>query len=247
MQSFKFHCNPTAVTYESYCKTLDSIVTLNEAWSIPTELIAFVKQVTSMIVRLGGEIDMAGEALVTALKERDAYLLLKAVGFSLKALYHMFTLVINVEKLGMLSLSRALLRTTILQDLRSGAMKVDDFLKAHPELKQITGMMLAGCLLCMWFFHSHTGVFEHDFNIAHIADAAAGKFTIRDLLLSAEGILFFTLFASGVGIGISFPWMVEGESAFTLALVYTLVSNCRKKDTEANKLLTFLRSHIKFA
>lgn len=104
--------------------------------------------------------------------------------------------------------------------------KLDQWLKEHPKLKKIGGVVVAGILLYIWLNMTFVGDFKYDFNLTDAVAALNGKYSLANLFAGTDGTKLLMLFATGV-IGISFPWPGSTSIKLLVALIKS-ISNWTK-------------------
>ena len=219
-------------SYEEYCASIDVLTQdadLLEGW--------FNKTVDAA-VRLAGKVwsreksamrdaiaDIAKHAKCTKehvgamLKSRNVYEVFVSFGFSITALVETVLAATRVLHAGLKQVFVALYETKVVQDLKSGAVKVDEVLERYPVLKKVTGPVLAGVLFLMWTESAFTGNMDADFDMEAIRHAFIGEYSIADLFVSPDGLLLITLFA--VGEGLTLSWFGSTNANALAGLIYT--------------------------
>lgn len=110
----------------------------------------------------------------------------------------------------------------ITQFTRDNLKKLDNFLKTHPILKRITGVVVAGILIYVWTTMSFTGHLIQDFDLVDAWNALLGKFSLSDLFTSPVGSKMLFLFLTGSTLGLSFPWPGTLSVKFIVAIINSL-------------------------
>jgi len=154
------------------------------------------------------------DEVLGALKRTKTFQFLKAIRFKLDPLLKGIKTAFKLTRMGLDRVTKEIAQSGILAKLRDGTMKVDEFLKKYPIVKQVAGPVLAGLLLWCWLNMSFIGDPQSDFDLMDVANAFLGKFTLTDLLTSQAGIENILLTVFGLATGISFPWI--GTTAFQL-------------------------------
>jgi hypothetical protein len=228
MKSFKqYSCEQHLVTYEQYQAVLDGqIVEAVRA----TRLVAKLRD---HLIDVGKDLKISYDAIASAFKQRPLFEIMKMFGFSF----------LNMSKavLGSLGLMNVLItdvfkqmeETGDLDRLKSGTMKAEEAIKKYPKLKKVTGPMVASFLIYKWQNAAFTGNFKSDFDMTDILEAAAGKYTIENLLASPESLSGMLKVFLGAVVGISFPWGMILPASLYLAFTYTAFVKAR--DAKAAK------------
>ena len=103
--------------------------------------------------------------------------------------------------------------------------KLDDYFKGHPIAKRITGIVLGGLLLFMWFKMADIGDPEWDFDMSEVFDALSGRYSFTDIFSGPSGSML--LLSLLVGTVVSFPWPGPGSVIFVYSIVNTLIKKLR--------------------
>ena len=106
--------------------------------------------------------------------------------------------------------------------------KLDAFLQKHPKLARASGLAVAGILIFIWLNMSFTGKLDADFDLTDMVKALQGNYSIADIFAGKEGYHLLMLFASGVFMGVSFPWPGPTAPLFISAVVSSII-RARKK------------------
>jgi len=206
-----------ALTYEGYCYQLDcTAMGISETTLIDN----LGDEVYEYIHRIAQEVSLPVKALVDALKNKDTFKLLTAVGYSIKALVDLVIGAIRLIRSGIIEVFREIHRGGYVDFLKKGAIDMDKLLKKFPLLKKMTGPMVGGVLLVMWFQQAFIGDPDEDFNMDYIVDAVKGKFSLYDLFVSPTGM--FDVLLLVLGGYMEFGWWLNTHIEFMIAaLIYT--------------------------
>lgn len=214
---------PTSIPYASYCMTLDLVEahlltgqeTAGLFGDIGAAIIPYVKQ-------LAEEFKLGFSDIISALKNRDFFKLLKAVGFNLKTLAKAVLTAGKFINSSLKTVFQKIERSGFMKKIKSGAMKVDQLLNEFPILKKLVGPLLGGLLLFMWIKMSFMGDFDSDFDMSDIINAFTGHFSIHDLLTTANGLQSLAQFILGATTGLGFIWLASSELNLLVGIFYTL-------------------------
>jgi len=216
------------ISYDVYCDAIDKIMenNLDESLfdgikNIKGSIVKVFTDLKDTIKELSNQFKLSIKDIVIAFKQRDVFMLLKTIGFKIKVLFKSINALTKAVRGGLFSIFAEISNSGIMKKIKSGTMKIDDFLNKYPKLKKISGIVIAGLLLYMWLNMTFIGDLDYDFNFLDISNALKGSFSITDLFLSPSGIMLISLFATGSGLGISVPWLGASLYNFTLAIVYT--------------------------
>jgi hypothetical protein len=235
------------VTYEIYCDVLNTFIpdTLTEGFfdnirhaKLSRELFKVFTDLRNNMENIAKESKMNFADLVQAFKSRDVFAILKSFGFSIGLMFQSILAFTGAVRGGLLEIFRDMHRRGVFQQLRKGAIKIDEVMKRYPKLTRVTGIIIAGLLLYMWLNMTFIGDLDYDFNFSDIHAALLGTFSIANLFASPEGLMLITLFGTGAALGISFPWLGKSLYNFVVALIYTVYARMKgKKDISVVKSL----------
>lgn len=203
-------------------------------------LLTVFKSIKSEIESIAESIGIGVRELVDAFKQRDVFLMLKAIGFNIGILMKGIHQLTGLIRQGLLGIFKEIHDLGLVQRIKSGAMKVDDVLNKYPLLKKVSGIAVAGILFYIWLNMTFIGNLDYDFNFSDMVAALKGNYTISDMFISPEGLLLMTLFNTGSLI--SAPWLGSTMYNLILALTYTGYVHLKKNDYE---VLRKLKSKIK--
>ena len=243
---------PQDITYELYCEIINDQISLDENimnyiknLRLSRELVIVFRNLKSELSKIAQEFKLNYSELIKAFQHKDAYKVLKAFGFNLVLLFKGMNQLTSFIHGGLLEVFRAIHRTKAIQKLRSGALKVDEFLDQYPILKKVGGVAVAALLVYLWINMTFIGNLDYDFNFSDVVAALKGTFTITNLFLSPEGLMLVSLFGTGVIFGLSIPWLGKTLYNLILAIFYTIYSKIKgDKDIlqkVKNKMLSFSR------
>ncbi len=85
--------------------------------------------------------------------------------------------------------------------------ELDTWLQANPKMKRLGGFAVGGILVFIWLNMSFTGDIEYDFDFSDIIGALLGDFSLENIFGGDKGLKMLSLLASGVFVGLSFPWV----------------------------------------
>lgn len=200
--------------YKRWIKYLDSLTTQIVAES------AFDTGLQKSIEKISSDIEVPKDRLIDALKSKSIFKILSAVGFSVKKLFDLLVHSVRLIKNGVIDAIKDLYDSGKVDQLKKGTIKIDEILKDHPILKQLTGPVIGGVLFLIWMKAAFIGDPEEDFNMSYIVDAIKGKYSLYDLFVSPQGI--FDLLLVAVGSVFSFDWLLATEiEGLIVALIYT--------------------------
>lgn len=223
------------ITYELYEKTIPYLFSdeytekdLNEGvkdilgavkGKVSDKIVATFKEVKKDLTELADDYKIAKDVFVKTFKSKEMFDLLKAFGFSLKAVLKSVNTLTGFVRKGLFDVFKELHKTKTFQKIRSGAVKVDDVVNKHPILNRIGGVGMAGLLFFIWTQMTFIGDMDYDMDFSNITAALAGDYSIADLLASPQGLMLGTLFATGGFMSV--PWMGSTLKNLLIALTYT--------------------------
>lgn len=229
------HASAANVTYTQYVTALSHPVGDIRAWSVPGALGAFIREAKEALGKIAEVTGESVDALLEAFKSKDLFSIFKAAGFSLKKLYHAVQAFTGLIPKGLQAFFQHMQDGKILKALKSGSLRVDEFLDQYPILKKLAGPAMAGLLLYMWYHMAFTGNADFDLDLSSVVTALKGQFSVYDLFASPGGLT--ALCALGVGLS-GFGgavWLGAAMSNLVLALLFTGAK--KAKETEMFKRL----------
>jgi hypothetical protein len=216
------------ITYEIYCHLLTDTTYLDEDIITYIRNLRLTREWINIFRHLKRELDKIAKDfkinyldIVKSFQNKDVYNFLKAFRFNIRLILRGFTELSAFFRSGLLAVFKSIYRTKAIQKLRSGALKVDEFLNRYPLLKKIGGLAIAALLLYIWLNMTFIGDLDYDFNFSDIVGALKGSFSIADLFVSPSGLMLVTLFGSGAALGLSMPWLGKKAYNLILAIFYT--------------------------
>lgn len=214
------------VSYDQYCIALASMrlpANKVQAFNLPGPLAKFVNDLKGQLQEMAELVGVGLRDLIRALMNRNAFALLKALRFNLTMLVKGMRALLGIVPRGLAALFRELQDSTVLQRIKDGALKVDDFFDAHPIIKKLSGPVLAALLFWMWTQAMFIGDPWTDLDMSTIGAALTGRYSFTDLFTTPEGLAGLALFASGILLpGIGVAWLGSNSANVVLALLFTV-------------------------
>lgn len=246
------------ITYEVYCEMLNFIeghtylteddfmkILKQKQKNISQDWLSIFKNFKSGLLKIANDFKINASELISAIKNRSLYGVLKAFGFNIALMFRAVGEASKALKGGLHTIFKELYQTKIVQKVRKGVIKVDEFLNRYPKLKKAGGLIVAGLLLYLWLNMTFIGDLDYDFNFTNTVEALKGNFSLADLFVSSEGLMLITLFGTGAAFGLSMPWLGRAAYNLLLALVYTSYYRYIKPDQRKfNENLKKLKSRI---
>lgn len=248
------------VSYEIYCEALDLVGTdtLTEEFfvehfsegfldslkkiSLPKKLFGLFKSTKKSMSEIAKNFGASLPDIISAFKQRDIFALLRTFKFSFKLILKALGTLTGLVRDGLMSVFEEIVNSKVIQKVRSGAMKVDEFMDKYPLLKKVTGIAVAGLLVFIWLNMSFMGDIEFDMNLGDIAAALKGSFSLTDLFLSPSGLMMITLLGTGM-MGFGAPWLGKTAYNIVLAVTYTGLGKL-KKSPKISNLMQKMRRKI---
>lgn len=223
-----------ALTYKDYRRILSAIESGKtvETADIFAPIFAKFKDIVETIAN---DFKISVAQLIEAFKQKDMFKLLKAIGFNLWHLLKAVHAASDLLKHSLMTVIHEISESKIVQQIRKGAVKVDELLNKYPILKKITGLAMAGILLYMWINMSFIGNAHYDLNLSDVVAAFVGRYSIAELFTSDAGLLFVSLFGIGFS-GLSFPWLGTKLANLLAAMTYTLFLKLKNHPDTVRKL-----------
>lgn len=241
MKSFVEY-NVDNITLSEWTLVIDSIENdmLNEGLfdkiKLPAALLRIAKTFKDELINLKDVLKVDFKEILSAFKEPHVFKILKAVKFSIKALYKLYMNSYNVITKGVFKIFEEINKSGLAKKIQAGTVKIDEVLKKYPLLKKLSGPVIAGLLLYMWLNMSFLGDLKFDMDISTMFAALKGDFTIESLFGSKEGTLLIGLFGIGFTTGLSAPWLGKTMYNVILALIYTGAKHTKMGQSAVNKL-----------
>lgn len=232
---------PLDITYAQYQAALSAVEGKEVALILPGPLLKWIGEAKAIFEEIANTVKASVSEIVGMFRHKDMFSLLKAVGFNLTKILKALAKVTTLVPRGLLAAMEQLAKSGLLEKLRAGLATIDDVLNAHPIIKQLAGVAVAGLLLWIWMNGAFIGDFKYDMDMSTVILAFKGQFTLQDLFLTPEGLAMLALFAVGTFTGLSFTWMAESTANLILAFCYTLASKMNR-----GQLKQKLKSVIEF-
>lgn len=236
MRSFKEHLLEE-LTYEQYCSSL-SMINEDISWS------GAIGAIKNVIVEISEQFGIGVEALISAFKQKNMFLLLKAVSFNIKVIGKAIVEFLNLWKEGVESVFETLEKNKVFEKLKSGAMKIDEVVGQYPILAKISGIALAGLLLIVWLHKTHLGNPVQDFDLSFITDALKEKLTFQEAFASIDGLESAVMLALHATTGFSVHWFEGTLLNIAVALAFTAFKAIPNKDKMAMAAYSKLKSYF---
>ncbi len=238
------------ITYEIYVDliTVNDFHNLNENvfskiknMKLPREILSLFRNLKNELSKIAQQFKLSLNDIITVFKHKDVYKMLKAFGFNIKLIFKSINEITTFIRSGLLEVFKVIYKTKTIQKLRSGVIKIDDFLNKYPILKKIGGVAIAGLLIYLWLNMTFIGDLDYDFNFSDVIAALKGSFSIADLFLSPEGLMLITLFGSGALFGLSIPWLGRSLYNLVLAIFYTIYNKIKENKKTTDKIKRSLK------
>jgi len=234
------------VTFEQYCMALDVSFGMDEGIfsDIKDKAVQVLSRTFGAIkdemLSISQEIGVGIGDMLDALKSRDAFAIIKSLGFNIKILLKSASQALGLVNHGLLEVFKEIHDTKLVQKIHDGALKVDEVLNKYPILKKVSGPIIAGLLLYIWLNMSFTGKFDSDFDMGDIFDALKGRFDITDIISNPAGMM--RLFLLLTGPVLSFPWLAATPLNLLTAILYSATK--KSNHPVAVKLKSNLSKHM---
>lgn len=225
------------ISFEDYRRVLSMVATPDglqtvQAWGIPTPLLRFAQSIKETLTELAKLANTGIKELTAAMASKGVFSILKAIKFNVVILLRGLEALTRLIPTGLDAFFKELARSDLVNQLRKGAVKVDEVLSRYPILKKLAGPALGALLFWIWLNMSFTGDFHNDFDLSVVGQAFAGRFSVADLFVSPAGLTMLSLLATGM-LGFSVPWLGNSLYNLTVALVYTGAKQLRQSDLAA--------------
>ena len=249
------------ISYGVYCSALNTLdPSCQVAFSIPGALGAFIDHLKELMHDLIDGLKLGITDIITALKQKDIFALLKGIGFNIQIILKALVKLLHTGPKMLIHTFQQIENDGWLERLKSGATTVDQFLHSHPILTKAGGVVIGALLLYLWLYSNFTGHPGTDLDVTTILNALVGKYRVEDLFATPEGITSLILgitgvisFATGIGaLSTGIEWLghvAEGSTTSTimalnlcLALIYTGLVKAGKANVAA-KIKVYLFGH----
>jgi hypothetical protein len=179
--------------------------------------------------------------LIMLFKDSRVIKVFKAIGFSLSNLYKLFRTGYRAMKdiqsaIGEYAKQSGIGRWTAKQLDSERLKNIDEWLKNHPKTKRITGAVVAGILVYIWWNMTFLGNPAFDFNMSDMLAALGGSFSLAKIFSGTQGATLLLLFLTG-SLGLTFPWPGPNKVKFAVAVIGTLATKMGKRMRKANQFL----------
>ena len=158
--------------------------------------------------------------IAMAFKEPSVYNTVKAIGGGIsgssKIIMGSLRTVGKSLKVG----ASALHDTDAFQKLKSGVIKVDEFMQKNKTLATMSAVAVSGLAIGQWLRMSFSGDIESDFDLTIIPQAFAGEAGFKELIATPDGIKGMGLLSVGMATG-GLPIWMGGTTGLALALTYS--------------------------
>jgi hypothetical protein len=230
------------ITYDNYCYLLDNVSSIDEGLLDLGKFKKIYKDIKQLIFKIKKSISLSVSEIISALKNRDIFALLKSLKFSFAKLLKAFSTLSGLVRKGLFKVFESAFNTKAIQMIRKGTLKIDDILNKHPILKKVTGLIIAALLIYMWLNMSFIGDLDYDFNFGDIISAISGSFSLTELFISPSGLMLIALFSTG-GV-MSVAWLGSSTLNLLLGLVYTGYTKLKNSNNKTiNKLKGMITKH----
>jgi len=231
-EDFLIESDSYELDYETYCLFLDEKLNENFLSGLKDKAVAAAMRVLGPIreflQKIAEDFKVGIGKVVEAFRQRSVFEFLKAIRFNFRSLIKAFSELTGLIKKGLFGIFETISKTGVVERLRSGAMKIDQFLDEYPLIKRVGGLVIAGILIYMWLNMTFIGDFDFDFNLGDVTAALVGKFAIADLFLGPSGLVLITLFVTGPYISV--PWLGSSIYNMCIALFYTGYVKLKESD-----------------
>jgi len=224
----EFSTNTFETEYAAYRSALDLRVTglqieRCEDQALVESIAGKLSGLSGVITKIAQEAKASYAEVVAILKERTAFSIFKAFGYSIKKIWQALNAAMDAYADGLLAVFEKIHKTKPIQHVHHDVEEVDEILEKHPICKRAVGVTLAGIILLGWTQMTFLGALKYDFDFSKLGAAIAGKYSLAEFLTSKSGIMYITLVGTGAILGLSVPWLGSTLYNFAFGLLYTLV------------------------
>ena len=186
------------------------------------------------IQELGQHLKLGADDIITAMKHRDIFGVLKAFGFSIKKLLQSIHILTDLVRKGLFHIFEEIHKSHLIQKLHQGVIKIDDIIEKYPLLKKVGGVAVAALLFYIWMNMSFVGNLKYDFDLSHVMSALRGNYSLADLFVSPAGLTMLALFATGNLISVA--WLGSTSANLLLVLVYHTYQKTRDHNVNLGQM-----------
>jgi len=214
-------------TFKKYIYKNYNLFLLTEEIQL-NELSGWLKDIMTFITDLANMLKVKISELVKLFMNSKVYQFFNKIKWNINYVFELVKKGYKAYKQLLDTIAEFISKTKVVKWTEEKLKQLDTFLIKHPTIKHISGIVVAGLLLYIWFKMSFTGDFDSDFDINSLLLALAGKFSLSQLFSGKEGVKLLLLFATGI-LGVSFPWPGHSSIKFVGALIYSLTKSIHKK------------------
>ena len=158
--------------------------------------------------------------IAMAFKEPSVYNTVKAIGGSISGSSKIIMGSLRTAGKSLKVGASAIHDTDSFQKLKSGIIKVDEFMKKNKALATLSAVAVSGLAIGQWLRMSFSGDIESDFDLTIIPQAFAGEAGFKELIATPDGIKGMGLLSVGMATG-GLPIWMGGTTGLALALTYS--------------------------
>ncbi len=140
-----------SIDFELYCQLISPDIDENFLRNLKDKGMEFLlkvfKPIKDTLLKIAGDFKVGISEVVSAFRERSIFNFLKAVRFNIGVLLRSIGEVGKLVRQGLMKVFEEISKSGVIQQLRKGTLKIDQFLDQYPLLKRIGGIAVAGLLL----------------------------------------------------------------------------------------------------
>jgi hypothetical protein len=214
--------------YVLFCETARKFQTksLNEI-SIPS----FLSKQFDFIKKLASETSFKVADVVKMFMNKTVFSFFSKIKWDLSYLFDLMKKGFGAYKDVINAVSEYVSKSKVGKWTEGELTKLDEWLKNHPKVKRIGGVLVAGLLIYIWFNMAFTGDVKYDFDLTDAVAALSGKFSLSQLFAGADGTKLLMLFATGV-LGLTFPWPGPTSIKFLTTIIRSVANWAKVKLTK---------------
>jgi hypothetical protein len=137
--------------YELYCQLISFEVDESLLGRLKEKGMEFLTKIfgpiKNTLMKIAEDFKVGISQVVEAFRQRSIFGFLKAVRFNIGVLLKSIGEVAKLLRQGLEKVFQHIANTAVIQQLRRGTLKIDEFLDRYPLLKKIGGIAIAGLLL----------------------------------------------------------------------------------------------------
>lgn len=197
--------------------------TLNEG--ILDTLTSSIKDKYEFIKTIASNSNQKLEDIISLFKNSKVYNFFKKIGWSIKEFFQMiqngYKAYVNFHKVIHQWLLDNKYTSSFMKWTDEKIKELHDFLEQNPMIKKMSGPIISGFLLYMWFESANLGEIG-DFDTSDIFKALTGHYNLYNLLGNGALLKVLITLILGVSAKLSFPYPTPNDTKFIIGTLIAL-------------------------